>query len=183
MLKKKLLTVACALGILSFGACFGPIERSPIVRPLADARTILVTVTNASQSHHLDPSAFANAIVVQTNGRFHGGISSGNIQALTEAPPGVADATLKVTILSESARQYREFLSSESSWKISIKVSATLVGWDGRVIWSDGDVALSDHYPAESGSSSFNWKPLNENRVGMLVFAYQFQQRMLYIRP
>jgi len=183
MLKKKLLTLACAVGILSFGACFAPIERPPIARPLAGARMILVTVTNASPSHSLDSAAFASAIVLQLNGDYHEGFQRGSIKAVSEAPPGDADATLNVIILSEGARKYREFLSSASSWNISIKVSATLVGRDGRVIWSDGNIALSDRYPAQSGSSSFNWEALNQNMVGMLTFAYQFERRMLYIRP
>jgi hypothetical protein len=63
-----------------------------------------------------------------------------------------------------------------------MKVSATLVGRDGRVIWSDEKMALSDSYPGSYGSTRFNWEALNKNKVGMLALAYQFQEKMLYIR-
>src|ERR1035438_9069294 len=74
MLEKKLLTLACAAGILACGACFLPPlpehHRPPPLPArlaLAGIQSIRVSVTNTSESHHLDPSDLALAVTKSIN--------------------------------------------------------------------------------------------------------------------
>jgi hypothetical protein len=185
MIEKKLLTIAGVAGILACGACFGPAYRPPAVRPLDGARTIQVTVTNVSETRHLDPGEFAGAIVEKLNGSFHQGMGSGAIHAESGADKsGAADALLTVTIRKESATEVHEPLSAQRFWKVSIAVSATLVAGNGHMLWSDSGITLTDSYPAENGSQAFDWGRMNLTGRGMMVLAYQFQEKMLYVdRP
>src|ERR1035438_6901552 len=104
MLGKKLLTLACLLGILACGACSGPAYRPPVVRPMVGVRTIQVVVANDSESRQLDPARLSAAIVVMLNRR-HDGIGNGAFQATSAETLGDADAVLDVKILKESAHR------------------------------------------------------------------------------
>jgi hypothetical protein len=146
---------------------------------------IRVAVTNASETRHLDPDQFTEAIVEKLNGRFHEGIGSGVIHAEGAKDAGIApDAILSVTIHKETATELHEPLSSRRFWKVSVAASATLATADGRMLWSDSGITLSDSYPAENGSQAFDWSRMSLPGRGMMVLAYQLQEKMLYIdRP
>src|SRR5208283_5679577 len=109
MLRKKLLTIACVVGILACGACFMPSpNQSPPVRPpipisppkrtdLSGIRMILVEVTNTSGTHHVDPQAFSRMIASVYNEHTHPLYP----RAYTQGAPKPDDAVLQVTIMKE----------------------------------------------------------------------------------
>ena len=106
MLKMKLLTLACALGILACGACFLPPSQrnsNPSLPPtqidLKGIRTIGVRVTNNSEWRHIDASALAHAIEVGING--YTKETGAKASALTAT--GQEDATIEIAIQSENA--------------------------------------------------------------------------------
>jgi len=180
MLGKKLLTLACVLGILACGACFGPIiEHLPIVRALANARSIQVVVTNVSPTRHVDPSLFADALVEALNQPYQEGIEPASISATDAVQGTTADAILKVILLKESARPLHDLFQPPGFWKNSVTLSATLTSRDGRVHWSSGEITLS----AESQGSLDQDNPL-ATRLWRNQIADDLQETMLYInRP
>jgi hypothetical protein len=183
MLEKKLLTLACVLGILACGACFGPIDRQPPMppplRPLGDVQSIRVTVTNASEAHHLDPATLSQAIAKQINGLNR--LSGPHAESSDE--PGGADAVLAVTIARESA--HRPKLPSDAGqWWVTYAVAATLTTNDGRVLWRDDGIVLKNEYylrPEDDKKTSFNWDAPNVKGDKLYSIAYEFARRMIYL--
>jgi hypothetical protein len=142
MLGKKLLTLACAAGILAFGACFGGFDKPSPPPPLAPRidlqgiQSIQVVVKNASQSHHLDPSALAQAVVNRINWLTEGT----GIRAHDQTYP--ADAFLDITVLKESATPISPLFATDvNQWSILVSTSATLTRVDGLVIWRETRVS------------------------------------------
>jgi hypothetical protein len=138
MLGKKLLTLACAAGILAFGACFGPIHEpspGPPLPPRIDLqgiRSIQVAVKNVSDSHRINPSDLAQAVVNRINWR----TGETGIRAYNQTYP--ADAFLDITVLKESATPIRPpFADDVKRWSILVSTSATLTRVDGQVIWRE----------------------------------------------
>jgi hypothetical protein len=184
MFGKKLLTLTCVLATLVCGACFGPAYRTPVVRPLLGAQTILVVVANDSESRHLDPARLSAAIVIMLNRR-HDGIGNGAFHAVSAATADSADAILDVKILKESA--HRALIISEECllvWDVSFKASATLTDRDGRVIWSDGNLSLSTNYcrnRTTTRGANFNWDAPNVRADSLEVLTWDIERKMLYI--
>jgi hypothetical protein len=154
MLGKKLLTIACVLGILAFGACFGP-DYHPPPRPLAPGldlsgvRSIGVMVTNNSESHHVDTSTLAKVLEEQINEQSR----DIKVKAHVEKESGNGDAVLAVVILSENATQNsRPNAIGYQTWTFRVKMSVTLTARDGRVIWkgTDEDYSFTEGFPAGS---------------------------------
>jgi len=172
------------LGILVCGACFGPVYRPPIVRPLAGVRTIQVVVANESESRHLDPARLSAAIVVMLN-RHHDGIRNGAFYATSAETAGGADAVLDVKILKESAHRAM-ILADECAlvWDLSFKASATLTGRDGRLIWSDGNLNLSANFcrnRATTRGTNFNWDAPIVKTEPLEVLTWDIERKMLFL--
>jgi hypothetical protein len=154
MLGKKLLTIACVLGILAFGACFGPVYHPP-PRPLAPGldlsgvHSIGVTVTNNSESHHVDTSTLEKVLEEQINDQSR----DIKVKARVQKGTGSGDAVLAVVILSENATEdSRPNAIGYHNWTFVMKMSVTLTARDGRVIWNgtNEDYSFSQGFPAGS---------------------------------
>ena len=143
MLGRKLLTLACAVGILAFGACFGPPSDNhpPLPRlELQGIHHIRVTAVNVSESHHLDPFDVAQAVAYRINVRSR----ETGARAHVEREATTVDAVFAITILRESATQIlRLSASGVERWSILVNTSATLTNADGQVIWSETGVSNS----------------------------------------
>ena len=141
MLKMKLLTLACALGILACGACFLPPSQrnsNPSLPPtqidLKGIRTIGVRVTNNSEWRHIDASALAHAIEVGINGY----TKETGAKAFALTATGQEDATIEIAIQSENAiLEAKPAPPGTSRWSYKVTISATLTKHDGTVVWQE----------------------------------------------
>ncbi len=140
MLKKKLLTLACAIGILAFGACFlPPIYHTPPAPPpnlrpeLGHIRTLHVRVSDMSQPSHLDTDRVAKSISEEMKL-----LTNGYIVVAPTADS--ADAVLDVTVTNENASaQTVNPVSGNTIWLFEINVSSSLMSADGEVLWKSTD--------------------------------------------
>jgi len=154
MLGKKLLTLACVVGILAFGACFGPGYKPPSppsLRTLSGVRTIHVTVSNQSPSRHLEPAPLAQAIVSEINSRTR----QTGLRAVAQGESAPPDGFLAVVILDESgAVKSRTNKLDPVPWRFVIKISATLTGSERNVLWSDPGTFYTDARALPKGSEN-----------------------------
>ena len=140
MLKKKLVTLACAVGILACGACFLPPlpEHLPAPPPvqleLQGVHRIHVVVENASPAHHLDSDKLASWIAVRAKslGR------SKKVTAFGGPSAPDQDGELKVTVLSETATPAQNAKKDGSAeWTFQVNVSAELRNTAGVSVWRE----------------------------------------------
>jgi len=140
MFKKKFLTLGCVLGILAFGACFGPgpTPRPPAPRtapPLRDSlhgiHDMVVEAENKVASPHLNPDEFAKAIAWDINIRR--GESHIVASVVADSNP---QAQLRVSILEETATHP----AGSPNWTVSADVSGSVIARNGRVLWGDRGV-------------------------------------------
>src|SRR5271168_4638715 len=104
MLVKKLITLACAVGILACGACFLPPPRMhtppPTVPPnLLGINRIRVVASNTSPTQHLDAAQLSLWLANQISGQAR----NATITGFSAQQAKNEDAVLEVTILNESA--------------------------------------------------------------------------------
>jgi hypothetical protein len=155
MLEKKVITVACAVGILACGACFLPPlpehqpPPPPVLLDLQGIQRIRVEVTNTSESRNLDSDALARWIKIRINSEFR----SAGVKAVSqkESVREKTDAVMQVTVLKESAILKRmEPDGFEADWDFQINISAVLAKNDGQVVWreSDGEYRFYEKFPA-----------------------------------
>ena len=145
MLKKKLLTLACAVGILACGACFAPdlIDKAhrpppppPAVIDLRGIHSIGVVVTNDSGLPALDGAMFAEQVRDSINFRTPGI----HVKAQLKTDPDRADALLTISVLNERVVSAPAANGTGyGSWTVHFDLSAKLVTRDGRVIWSEAN--------------------------------------------
>lgn len=143
MFSKKLLALACVIGILAFGGCIF-IPSGPAPPPTAPRlefqgiHDIHVSASNTSEAHRVDPSDLAQSVAHSIRGR----TSSTGIKAQVEQDAATADADLKITILSETAAPPPDSSSAKNaSWTFKFNISATLAKSDGQVVWSETNAA------------------------------------------
>jgi hypothetical protein len=183
MLEKKLLTLACAAGILACGACFGPISSPPPLPPplldLHGIQSIQVVVTSVSESHHLNLSDLAGRVTYFINWQTqHTGVSA---YAQQQAEPG--DAVLQITILSETVDlSSSPPLTARKKLPFLIKVSATLTRQDGQVIWHETDAEYLVHYSFKPEDSSDVWKDTFLRNYVTNQLSSRLVHRMFYRR-
>ena len=154
MVEKKLLTLACAVGILACGACFlppAPYRPPPPRIELQGIQSIRVAAANVSESHHVDPSALAQAVAnsVELRARETG------VNATAQGSAGPADAVLAITVLNESATPSP---SSDKRLSLLINISATLTRQDGAVIWRETNAPYQFSYNLRSDDSEDVWQ-------------------------
>lgn len=183
MLRKKLLTLACVLGILACGACFGPIYSPPAPPPpplrtdVHGIHTIRVTVSSPSESHPLDPATLAEAVVDKVN--WQAGVTG--IHAHVQEEAGNEDALMEVKVISESVH------SSESpspagtrKWTFDFKLSATLTRQDGEVVWreTNRDYSFFDYLATDNPADLWDNPPVRIHVTSVL--SLRLVQHMLY---
>jgi hypothetical protein len=159
MLKKKLLTLACAAGVLACGACFLPPApyRPPPGLDLHGVQRIRVEAENVSESHHLGPSGVASAVATSINWL----AGETRVAASSQNEAGVAQSVLHVSVLSESMLPYR---SGEKRLSFQIKISATLTKPNGTLAWRETGAVYSTTYHGPSESTADAWEDPNVQR-------------------
>jgi len=189
MLGKKLLTIGCVLGILACGACFGPVYHGPPppapppLRPMEGVHTIRVTVTNASDTKHFASSRLAQSVIDQIN--YLSRRRNSGLHAIGSEAAKPADAILAVTILTETPYSVNRLASlGQAEWKVACKASATLTANDGRVIWSDPNLLLTEQFSLDHASdqgATFNWDaPIVKNQT-LYMMGFTLVGRMIYL--
>lgn len=191
MLKKKLITLACAVGILSFGACFSipigqqpspPPPPPPILLDLQGIQSIRVAVENSSESHHLDPQILAQAMANEINWETREALAGAHIETGAQEE----DAVLNVTILSETATPSPQLSVPEppgtlkaGNWSLLFKISATLTRKDGQVIWRQSDTSYPVPHMFGPAEPSAMWK--NATRIDQMprLLSRRLVHRML----
>lgn len=164
MLEKKLLTVACALGILLCGACFlppagNPPPRPPLTPPLIASRgvhSICVKVENLSATGHIDSNLVLGWIV----GYINSYDAAGWPRAARCDGPISIDVTLQISISNESATaEEADSASPEAGYRYSAQVDAVLTARDGRVLWREASpIHQSRRFPAPGSADP--WKSI-----------------------
>jgi hypothetical protein len=143
MLSKKLVTLACAAGILACGACFlpplpvhGP-PPPPLRLDLQGIHRIRVEVTDASATHHLDAPQLASWIASQITAQAR----RAGVTGFAAGQTSDEDAVLTVSILSESANLQSSVSTSDGKQNREIEVSlaAALTRRDGQAVWRESD--------------------------------------------
>jgi hypothetical protein len=141
MLVKKLITLACAVGILACGACFLPPPRMhtppPPVRPnFLGINRIRIVTSNTSPTQHLDAAQLSIWLASQISAQARGATITG----FSAQQPGNEDAVLEVTILSESATPLTGTNPGDKqNWELRLSLTAVLTRNDGQVAWRESD--------------------------------------------
>ena len=185
LLQKKLLTIACVIGILACGACFAPVYRPPTPPPprpqqqhidLRGIRMIDVAVTDASDSHHIAAAVLAEEIVKVVNAYARETGVRANIPAV-----GVKkDAELQITILSQHAMQLPQTATiNQNHWTSQMRVSATLTRRDGQILWHESDWKLVIAVNEAAEDEATFWEKLPQAWTAHRL-ATRFVHRMFY---
>jgi len=131
MVRKKLLTLAGAVGILACGACFLPPlpqQKEPLPPPLASMHRIVIYVEDGTADNLFDPVIMSGA----TASNFNRIWVDYRVRAETSNAGGDRDAVLRITVLSKTEscvpRGNGEYCS------IELLASYTLTAVDGRVL-------------------------------------------------
>jgi hypothetical protein len=160
MVSKKLITLACAAGIVACGACYLPSPHEPPPPPLridlSGSEAIRVEVTNASATHHFNPADLSRWIAASINAQRRAGIPPA--RAGGEAVEG--DAVLRVSLVDESLVSAPTTQGSSNAVQVQLTLDATLTRPDGAIVWqerkhpyrSNGDYILS------ASGDSWVWK-------------------------
>ncbi|MGC2639381.1 MAG: hypothetical protein WA294_19505 [Acidobacteriaceae bacterium] len=158
MLAKKLLTLACAAGILALGACFLPppaVHRPPPPRiDLHGIRRICVTASNKSESHHLNARYLAPSIAASIDSRV-----DDRILRASAACESSNDGALQIDILSESAAPQENPASSGSvRWSVAVTLNATLTDREGAVVWRADNFEFRSPAPLPGLDAESMWR-------------------------
>ncbi|MGA2649837.1 MAG: hypothetical protein ABSF28_04920 [Terracidiphilus sp.] len=149
MLRKKMLTVACALGILACGACFLPPLPEPSPRRSAPPlpvqprwyhiHSVRVIAADVSDSHYLDSEYLAMNLADRINWMARGY----GIRAFASNQPANEDAVLEFKVEKESATPWTaQSTQKVTTWSFSIRTSASLRDRNGQVRWLDEEPAI-----------------------------------------
>jgi len=134
---KKLITVACVVAIVIFGACGTggnlpnprvPLPPPPIVPGLSLVHTIGIQVQDASGGDPLDGDALTQAVVAKWNA-----VLKKNYVHFYVMQPSM-DATLKIVLLRKTF-SCQPSSSDKQRCGIQLVTSSTLTGRDGKLIW------------------------------------------------
>ena len=134
MLRKKLLTIACAAGILACGACFLPPlpqRKAPLPPTLASIHLIAIDVEDGTSRTLFDPRIMSNATASKFNQLWTD--FPVRAEAFNETAP--RDAVLKITVLRKTASCNPEG-SNKQLCSFELIVSFTLIAGDGKMLQS-----------------------------------------------
>jgi hypothetical protein len=189
MVEKKLFTLACVLGILACGACFGPDKNQspPVSRPirihpptisppkpidLTGIRKILIKVTNSTETHHVDPGVLGRMIASSFNFHEHSYIP----RAYTQGAPQPGDAVLQVTIVKEITGPEAAINAQEPPGQfLDLFMDASLTQDDGKVIWSESKLYFrfadtGRWLPSRNPWGSWDFKDWLHNEVATWLY-------------
>ena len=182
MIEKKLVTLACAAGILACGACFLPPlpERVPTPPPvqldLQGVHRIHVAVENASATHHLDGDKLASWIAVraQTQARGRG------LTAFSGPRAPDQDGELKVTVLTESANPGQKgYKKGTVGWTFEVSVSAELRNSAGVTVWRENNGHYLYEHDEKPGDATAAWEDNDQSDWLMVGVGNRLVFRML----
>jgi hypothetical protein len=168
MLKKKLLTAVCALGILACGACFLPPlpERRPTAPPLPvyarwrQIHSVRVVAMDVSDSHHL----YGDDLAMKVANRINWTAGANGIRAFASHQPANEDAVMEFKVEKESATPWTvQSTQKQRTWSFSIGVSVSLTDRNGLVRWRDAEPAILFRAGFPPDSSIDIWKQAGFN--------------------
>lgn len=150
--RKKLLTMASAVGLLASGACFLPPPRRPRIHPHV-INSVLVKVTDASGSPLLDKDQFGRWIADAINAQSQGQGPSARFGGA--AKPG--DVVLEVELAQELAKS-KPIESGLFEWHFDLLTSLTLSAPNGAAL--SGLPARLHHWrgPLPVSSPELAWR-------------------------
>ena len=130
MVEKKLLTAACAVGILACGACFLPPPNQPkpqLPPALASVHIISIQVEDGTGSNLFDPLMMSKAVASNFNHQW----SEYPVRARALNAGGTGDATLRIVVLRKTdsftlGKKGRQF------YPLEMVASFTVTAADGR---------------------------------------------------
>jgi hypothetical protein len=158
MLRKKLLTLACALVLVMCGGCFLPPvmvpgPKRPTPPPLRQVwqgiHSVRVVATNVSDAHHLDGEALAITVANRINWMAQGT----GIKAFASGQPAREQAVLVLKVEKESATASpATSTQTPNAWSFSIGTSASLTDRNGQVLWQEVEPAVlfQNSFPQDS---------------------------------
>jgi len=188
MLEKKLLTLACAAGILACGACFlpplpehhPPPPPPPLQIELQDIHDIRVHVTSVAEAHHLDPQELAEAVAKAIN------VQSWRtrLNAHADKETGDGDAVLEIAIVDEIATPGAAATNGApgNDWLFHVKTSSTLTRKDGSVLWSETDDGLRFSRRLSPQDAADVWHDPAVAHPLILAIGNRLVYRMVYVR-
>ncbi|MGH9598621.1 MAG: hypothetical protein ACRD27_02055 [Terracidiphilus sp.] len=181
--EKKLITLACAIGILLCGACFLPPPRPkpfppiPIRIDLQGIRSIRVEATNASGTPHLVPADIEYEVSDYINLATRKTVVSAPFRK--GGDPG--DALLKITVLSESAQlESQGPPAGFEQWSLGIGISATLTKQDGHVLWRESQPVYWLTHDFLAKESKGGWNDLAVRSWAVDGLSHELVNRMFY---
>ncbi len=189
MLRKKLLTVACVLGILACGACFLPPSGNspsyppppaplPPLRPeLQGIKAIRVVVIDATATHVLDPSQVAQSVSAHLlEQASHSHINLEKSDALQSG-----EAVLCITLQSTTAVPHNpESGKSVRAWRFYLSYTATLTDTRGQTIWQRKDQSYDHIYALQANGPANVWTAPGIQGLFPNAFGYYVVHEMLY---
>jgi len=185
MIGKKLVTLACAAGILACGACFLPPlpQHQPpppaILIDLQGIQSIHVEATNISPSRHLDPDDLAGEAARAINAQS----GKAGVSAHAGKEQGDADAVLQITVVNEDVELNPQVTPRGSRGaNFYIKDSATLTRRNGVVLWRETEVRNLIFREISEAAGGEVWKdPAQMNGLDS-VLGYKLVFRMFHVR-
>ena len=166
MLKKKVLTVACAIAIVATGACFLPPEHvppPPLPPYLVQVRTFAIQVQDASGKDLIDGDAMSRAVASNFNELW----KDYSVRARPFQPSGHTEATLRITLARKSASG-SSTEQGKQRWNFELSASSTLTAPDGRLLWQEQDENSHFTVRLENGLPPDGWN----SRIVMKQSAY-----------
>jgi hypothetical protein len=161
MLREKLLTIACAVGILACGACFLPPIDSPphpTAPPLREAlrgiKTIRVVVDDASEAHTLDPSELASCIA----GALRSRVWRTHVELEDQETPQAGDAVLHIKLIKVTSTTDPGTNEMARLWFLEVALSATLIDAHGQTIWQQNHPPYDLRIDSQSDNPTAVWK-------------------------
>lgn len=138
MVRKKLLTLLSAVGLLACGACFlpPPHPQPPPPPPyLRGVNGIFLEVTDSSDPRRIDTDHLGQWIATSINTWDQGRKPKVHWGGQRSA----GDAVLHVSVGNEGAVSEPKPQSSETRWTFTASIAATLTAADGTVLWQNSN--------------------------------------------
>jgi hypothetical protein len=179
MHRRKLLTVACALGVLACGACFLPPLREPpppLPPSLAAVRTIAVQIEDSS-AHDLIHEAPMSAAVASNFNRLWAEFP---VRALPYVEAGRYDAVLKVTIIQKTVSGGSTSHGNQL-WTFEILASLALTASDGRILQSETNQRSRFGFSSKIGLAPGTWNSAPIRNQAAYALAMTVGDRLLFV--
>jgi hypothetical protein len=169
MVEKKLLTLACAAGILACGACFSPglNEPKPQLPPaLASVHVIAIQVEDGTGSNLFDSVIMSNA----TAGNFNRLWKDFGVRARALNAGGPSDSVLRIIVLRKTVSITPE-KNGRQFYPFEMAASYTLTTADGRILESMPErlSQFGTWFDGKSLPETWNSNPLRQDAAYALA--------------